>query len=88
MLRFEKQNESEKASFRMTYRLSIYKNAKFHNAYIIYVCNLYNKSRKHWLPGRSHAVVIIAITTEMGREWDSGREQRLEFYLQSFISFI
>lgn len=36
MPRFEKQNESEKASYRMIRRVYLYKNAKLHNAYIIF----------------------------------------------------
>lgn len=35
------------------------------------------------------AIFTTVATSEMGREWDSGGEQRsLQFYLQSFISFI
>ena len=67
----------------------MYKNVKLHKAYLVYICNLLGKSRKHWLSGQSHSIFIIIATSEMGKEWDSGREQKiLQFYLQSFKPFI
>ena len=77
-------------SFRVLHSVSVYKNVKLHKASLVYICNLLGKSRKHWLSGQSHSIFIIA-TSEMGKEWESGREQkRLQlsakfhaFYLKS-----